>query len=143
MPTVYPRLEDSVAQNAEAIDFDFHTITCGHRTDAGRCAGGDQVAGLERHAGGDVDEQVRDEKDEVPRSAILLPLAVQAGFEHEASGGIYLAGDDWAAGAEGIKALGAGPLAIGLLQVARGDVVHDGIAADVGAEIGVRLQRAG
>ena len=63
-------------------------------------------------AGRDVDQQVRDGEEEVARGAVLLALAVEAGFDDDAGGGIDFAGDERAAGAEGVEALGARPLAV-------------------------------
>ena len=51
--------------------------------------------------------------------------------------------DDGPNGAERVKALGAGPLAVFLLQVAGGDVVGQGEAANVGAPVGFAEQVAG
>ena len=59
------------------------------------------------------------------------------GFE-----GVDFVGDDGACGAEGVEALGAAPLAVGLLKVAGGDVVDDGVAADVGADVFVGAEFA-
>ncbi len=52
--------------------------------------------------------------------------------------GIDLVGDDGADGAEGVEALAAGPLAVGLLDVAGGDVVDADESANVGADVLIR-----
>ncbi len=59
-----------------------------------------------------------------------------------AAGGIDLVGDDGADGAEGVEAFAAGPLAVGLLDVAGGDVVDDDVAANVGADVFVGAELA-
>ncbi len=86
---------------------------------------------------GDVAEELGDGEDEVAGGALLLDGAVEAGGDGDglAAGGVDLVGDDGADGAEGVEALAAGPLAVGLLDVAGGDVVDDDVAADVGADV--------
>ena len=49
--------------------------------------------------------------------------------------GIDFVGDNRASRTEGVEALGAGPLTVGLLQIARRDVVDDGVTADVLAHV--------
>ena len=77
--------------------------------------------------------------------SVLLQLAVETGFDGDAGGEVDLVGDERADGAEGVEALGAGPLAVGFLQVAGGDVVDDGVAADIGRDglVGADLERGG
>ena len=60
---------------------------------------------------------------------MLAQLAVEAGFDGEAGVEVELVADDGADGAKCVEALGAGPLAIFLLQVAGGDVVGERVAA--------------
>ena len=69
---------------------------------------------------------------------MLAQFAVDAGFDGEAGFGVDFVADDWADGAKRVEALGAGPLAIFLLQVAGGYVVGQGVAADDGAPVGIR-----
>ena len=87
--------------------------------------------------GGDVAEEVGDGEDEVAGGALLLDGAVEAGDDGDggAAGGVDLVGDDGADGAEGVEAFAAGPLAVGLLDVAGGDVVDADVAANVGADV--------
>ena len=80
--------------------------------------------------GGDVGEQLGNGKDEVEGRAVLAKLAIDAGLDGEAGFEVEFVADDGADGAEGVEALGAGPLAVFLLQVAGGDVVGQGVAAD-------------
>ncbi len=49
-------------------------------------------------------------------------------------------GDQRADGAERVEAFGAGPLAVLLLQIARGHVIHAGVAENVGTNIFIRGQ---
>src|ERR1019366_4045678 len=79
---------------------------------------------------GDVSKQFRDGKDEVEGGAVLAKFAVDAGFDVEAGFGIEFVADQRADGAEGVKALGAGPLAVFLLEVAGSHVVGQRVAAD-------------
>jgi hypothetical protein len=83
-----------------------------------------------------------DGEDEVGGAALLLDDAVEAGGEgYGAVEGVDLVGDYGPGGAEGVEAFAAGPLAVGLLEVAGGDVVDDGVAADVGADVFVGAGR--
>ena len=72
-------------------------------------SGGDEVAGLEGHGGGDVTEEIGDGEDEVAGGALLLDDAVEAGDDGDGapSSGVDLVGDDGADGAEGVEALAA------------------------------------
>ena len=65
--------------------------------------------------------------------AALLDDAVQPRGDIDAAIWIDGIGNNGADGTEGIKAFGAGPLSVRLLQIAGGDVVDDDIAADVRA----------
>ena len=76
--------------------------------------------------------------------SLLLQLTVKTCFDCDARAEVDLVGDERANGAEGVKALGARPLAVGLLQVAGGDVIDDGVAADLGRDglVGADLRGA-
>ena len=82
-------------------------------------------------------EQVGYGEDEVGCGALLFDLSIEAGGEGDrrAGGGIYLVGDDGACGAEGVEAFASGPLPVGFLNVAGGNVVDDGVAAYVEAGV--------
>src|ERR1700721_2071187 len=86
---------------------------------SGGGGGGDEVTGFEGHSGGDVAEQVGNGKDEVAGGALLLDNTVEPRDDGDraAAYGVDLVRDDGADGAEGVEALAAGPLAVGLLDV--------------------------
>jgi hypothetical protein len=67
--------------------------------------------------------------DEVGRAAVLLELAVDLRPQREV-GRIDRGLDPRADRAEGVEALGAAPLAVGLLEVAGADVVGDRVPED-------------
>ena len=84
-----------------------------------------------------------DGEDEVGGGAVLLDGAVEAGGDGDGRvEGVDVGGDYGACGAEGVEALGAAPLAVRLLEVAGGDVVDDGVAANVGADVFVGAESA-
>src|SRR5271168_2340883 len=102
-----------------------------------RSSGGNQVAGFEGGERGDVAEQRGNGEDEVAGRSLLLDDAVEAGDhgDRSAADGVNFVRDDGADGAEGVEALAARPLAVGLLDVAGGDVVDADVAANVGADV--------
>jgi len=74
---------------------------------------------------------------------VLAEFTVDTGFHGEPCVEIDFVGDDGADGAECIEALGARPLAIFLLQIARRDVVGEGVAPNVRAPVGIGCEPAG
>ena len=116
------RLE-GVGQHTEAGDADFHAISSLERPHSRRSSGQHQIAGFKGEDGADIGEQPGDRKDEVEGRGVLAQLAVDAGFQGQASRGVQFVADDGANRAKGVEALGAGPLAILALQVAGGYVV--------------------
>src|ERR1700729_3105050 len=99
--------------------------------------GRNQVAGFKRHDLGDVAEQIGDGEDQIAGRGLLSDDAVEPRDQCDGSsaGRVNLVGDDRADGAEGVETLAAGPLSVGLLNVARGDVVDADVAANVGANV--------
>src|SRR5580704_14526505 len=84
-----------------------------------------------------------DGEDEVGGTPLLLDCSVEASGDSDGSfEGVDLGRDDGACRAEGVEALSAAPLAVGLLEVAGGDVGDDGVAADVGADVFVGAELA-
>src|SRR5271165_3740326 len=100
--------------------------------DAGRRAGGDDVAGPKRDARGDRGDDRRHVEDEVAGVGVLPQLAVDPAADLRV-GQIDLVAADraWAHRAERILRLADQPLAVTPLQVARGHVVDDDGAPDV------------
>ena len=97
----------------------------------------DQVAGLKAHGRSDVAEQFGDGKDQVASGCLLFHCSVQPRDDGDGRTpcGVDLVGDDRADRAEGIETFAAGPLAVRLLNVPRGDVVDADVAANVGAHV--------
>ncbi len=121
---------DRVAQDADPLNFNFHRITVSKRPHPGRSARQDQIAGFEGHHGRNIDDQLRHAEDHLARRGKLFDFAVHAAGD-EIIGGIQISFNPGADRAKCIKALGARPLAVAALQVARGDIVGDGVAQNV------------
>ena len=125
-----------------------HSTRCpgADRPDAGRRAGEDDVAGQQGHDLGDVGDQRRQPEDQLAGAALLARLAVdgagdlQVGRVEAQAGQVGL--DPRADRAEGVEALGAGPLPVALLHVPLGDVVADRVAEDAGQGL-LRRSRCG
>src|SRR5580704_1356679 len=106
--------------------------------DAGRRAGGYDVAGQERGDGGEIFDERGDFENELTGVGVLEDFAVDGEADIEDVGiGDFVGGDDGGAeGAEGGEALAHGPLGAGELHVAGADIVDDGVAVDVIAPCG-------
>ena len=121
---------DNVAQQPQPVNFHFHAVACLQRSHPGGGAGEDQVARLQRHHRRDVRDQHADVEDHVTRGGQLPHLPVDAAGDQRVGGievGVH-PGTEWA---ERVEAFGARPLAVGLLQVAGGDVIPDGVAQHI------------
>src|SRR5713226_505244 len=108
--------------------------------DAGRGAGGDDVAGLQRHEFGDVGHDLRTPEDHGRGRAGLAALAVDVEPHRQRLhvGDLVLGHEPGAERAEGVVRLALGPLAQALdLKIALGDVVADGVAGDVVERVGL------
>ena len=102
--------------------------------DAGRRAGGDDVAGVEREKLAKVANEFLDAKDHSVGGAVLAALAVD--FEPEFQVlrvGDFVFGDEpGAEGAEGVAAFAFGPLAAAVfLERAFADIVRNAVASDI------------
>ena len=73
---------------------------------------------------------------------MLADFAVKVRFDGKAGVEVELIADDRADGAEGVKALGAGPLIVLFLEVASGDIIGEGEAAYDVAPVGIGLEVA-
>ena len=69
---------------------------------------------------------------------MLFQLAVQPCLQGKPGPRIHLIRHQRSHRAKRVEALGAPPLSVGLLKIARGDVVHDGVAANVRPYVFVR-----
>src|SRR5579859_1646952 len=142
------RRDDLLALLAEAVDAerdDVADIEEGWRLHAkphaGRRAGGDDVAGQERHELRDIRDALRHREDHGRRVAGLAALAVDVEPHSELLHvGDFVPGHEpRAERAEGVVRLAFGPLAAALLlEVALGDVVANAIAGDMVERIGLR-----
>ena len=101
--------------------------------DAGGSAGGDDGAGQQRHAGGQLLNDVRDGGNQQVCGGVLPQLAVDTGGDMQGRWkGDLISGDD--AGAHGSKAvqtLAEIPLLMGGLQDTGRHIVEDSVAEDV------------
>jgi hypothetical protein len=114
-----------------AGDLDLDDITGGQRTDPLGCPGQDEVTRLEGHDLADVADEIRNREDHVAHMAVLADLAVDASDDLEVVP-VEAAGHECTDGTEGVEALRPGPLAVQLLQVARGDVIGAGDTGHMG-----------
>jgi len=120
-----------IMQRANAFDSHFHDISRGQRRDALGRAGSNQIAGVKRHHLGDVADCNIERKDEIPRIALLPKLAVDSSFHAGAGPRIDFVAHQRTHGTERVEAFGPCPLSIFVLQVARSNIVHAGVAEDV------------
>ena len=131
-----------IRQRADAFDRHLYAIARLHGSHSRRGASKDQVPGKERHDRGDIAQQMVDRKDQVARSAILAKLPIEVGFQADAGSWIDFVGHERTDGTKGIEALGARPLPVLLLQIARGDVVGQRVAANIAACVFFRADLA-
>src|SRR5690606_16396053 len=103
----------------------------------GRRAGGDDVAGSQRDAGGQRLDQRRYVEDERARVGVLAQFPIDPAAHRRVGEIDFFAADrERPHGAEAVLRLADQPLLVPTLQVTGGDVVDDGVAPDV-------LQRPG
>src|SRR5258708_9704006 len=127
---------DRVAQHADALHLDLHHVAWLDRPHARGRAGGDQIARLERDALRDEREQPRHREDLVLRAPVLAELAVDPAADGQVRP-VEPRRDPGPHRTKSIEALGARPLAVGLLHVAHGDVVEAGDARHRGGALGL------
>src|SRR5579872_2951211 len=122
-------LGNMVAQRADPLDRHFDDIAAVERADSRRGAREDHVARLQRHHRRDeLDEEVA-RKNHLARPSVLFDLTIDPRHEREVPG-VELRLDVRPQRAKSIEAFGARELHVFFLQVARGDVVPAGEAAD-------------
>src|SRR5262245_3934396 len=129
---------DLVGEHADLLDLRFHAVprfeeVAGGRAYSVRRAGGDDVAGEQGHGEGEDLDALVDGEDHLACVARLPHLPVHAHHDVEALRVGQFVGrhQHGAHGAEGVEGFALEPLGVPLLQVARGDVVDDGVAEDV------------
>src|SRR5207244_3236762 len=116
-------VDDRVGEGAEAFDGDGDGLAGFHRTDAYRGAGEDGVAGQQGHHPRHPFDDLADGVQQHRGVAVLLEFAVQRGAHVEPVLRLERGVDPRAERAECVVPLGPRPLPVGLLLVARGDVV--------------------
>src|ERR1035441_8840967 len=126
---------DRISQPPDARDRNFDDIAGNYRPDPLGRAGGDQVAGFERHDPRNVTDDDVERENKIPGIARLPHVAVNPGFDLDARPGVEAIGDQWTDRAESIEAFGAGPLAVFVLQTACGEIIDASVAEDVGAYV--------
>src|SRR5215470_1473563 len=132
------RSDDPVGEHSDLLDLGFHAIpglqvVAGGRAHAIGRAGGDDVAGQERHGLREHLDALVDGEDHLAGVARLTDLAVDTHGDVEGLRiGQLVGGDEHGAhGTERVQRLALEPLRVPLLQVARRHVVDDGVAEDV------------
>ena len=98
-----------------------------HRTNAARCAGGNNIPGQLGHYVGDKIYQLWHGIDKVAGITLLFQFSVQACFYNSITR-VKLSLNTWSHGGKGVKTFGARPLHISLLQVAGSNVIKTGVA---------------
>src|SRR5439155_1754467 len=114
---------------------DFHYIAGLDRSHAFRCSGGYQIPGKKGHDVRDIANHNIQGKNEIARVALLAKYTVDRGFNRHASPRIDLIRYYRSNGAKCIEPFGPGPLIIFVLQIARGEIVHAGVAENVRTHI--------
>ena len=107
--------------------------------DPGRRAGGDDVAGLERHQAREVGDELRDREDQPGGRVLLHPLAVEVerDLDRVVRPGLVGGDDRRAAGGRAVEDLARHPLRGRELQVAGGEVVEQRVAGEVVDRVGL------
>jgi len=128
--SLIPDFHDRVGQGSDPLDLDIHPVAWHHRADPCRCACGDDIARIQGHDVGDEPYQKGYGKNQVPRAARLLQLAVEESFEPQPRR-IDFCGDARADAGERIEGFGPGELHIFGLEIAGGHIVETGVAQDM------------
>src|SRR5699024_5410918 len=125
-------VDHRVAERADPLDLDRHTVTREHRADTGGGAGEQHITGQQGHDPADVLDDLADGVHELRGVAVLAQLGtavlVRERGAHVETVGIEIGDDPRAEGAERVVPLAPGPLPVRLLLVARGHIVRAGVA---------------
>jgi hypothetical protein len=127
--------DDGIHQRSNPFHGNGDPIARLHGGHSGRGAGKHQVPWKEGHGRGDIAQQVIDGKNKVARVALLAQFPIEPGRDADTRGRVYLIRNQRSNRTESVKTLGAGPLAIFLLQVSSSHVVSDGVTANIVARI--------
>jgi len=138
---------------AEVVDFEGDDVAgveiargLHAEADAGRSAGGDDVAGLEGHELREVVDQMRHVEDHRARVAVLAGFVVDPEAKAEVGRvGNFVGRDEpGAERVEGVAGFPLGPLAAAFeLESAFGNVVGNAVAGDAGGGVGERGEDSG
>ena len=129
-----------VSQGSNAVDSALYHIAglqefrrVEAHADAGGSAGGDDGAGQQRHAGGQLLDDVRDGGNQQVCGGILPQLAVDAGGDMQSrrKGDLVSSDDAGANGGKAVQTFAEIPLLVGGLQDTGRHIVEDGIAEDI------------
>src|SRR5882672_12783180 len=115
MWTLAPSLRHGIPQRSHSFHHHFHYVSGGNGADALGRSGWNQVAGHERHDLRDVANDGVEREDEIPGVAALADRSVDPGFHANSRPGIDFVGNQRSHGTEGVKPLGASPLAVFVL----------------------------
>src|ERR1700729_1381533 len=127
--------DDGIHQRSNPFYGNGHPIAGLHGGHPSRGAGKHQVPWKEGHGRGDIAQQVIDGKNKVARVALLAQFPIEPGRDADTRGRVHLIRNQRSHRTESVKTLGAGPLAILLLQVSSSHVVSDGVTANIVARV--------
>src|SRR5580700_4589381 len=132
-------IHSRISQRADSGNHDFHHVAGLHRADACRRAGGNHVARQQGHYPRNPGNYNINGEEHCGERGILFPDAIQQGFNGSMSG-VEFGLQDRAQRTKGVKGLGARPLFVEGLVIARADVIEERVPRNVGAEIGAVAQ---
>ena len=115
-------VDDLVLERADVLDADLDAVADVQRADASRRAGQNDVARYQRHHAADEAHQRVGVEQHVAGAGALSEFSVDARLDEQVAG-IDIGGHPRAERAEAVESLGARPLPVDPLQVARGHVV--------------------
>lgn len=121
---------NAAREHTDAVDLHIDDVAMNERADAVRCSRGDQVSGFQRHDRADVRDELAHGEDHVARVSILARCCVHA-TAHAARRWIQVCHKQRTGWTERIESFRPRPLAILLLQIARGHIVHARVTEDV------------
>ncbi len=130
-----PFCNEAISQGADTFHPDFHHVAGGHGADPEGRAGGDDVAGQQRHDSGNKRHLGGHPEDHVTGVGVLPALPVEKGLHREVVRVRDLGFDPGPQGGEGVETLGPGELPVFFLQIPGGDVVDAGVPQDVVPEV--------
>ena len=119
-----------ITQHSDSRDRYLHDVVRDERADSGRSTRGDHISWIKRHHPGYPSDEKFARIGHERSAAGLAQRAIDVGFDEHVRG-IKIGLDMWPDGTKRVEAFGPRELHIGLLQVARGNVIHAGIPEDI------------